>query len=204
MLFYDSPNPAPNPRRVRLFAAEKGIDLPSKEVSIPKREHKAEEYLKVNRLGQTPSLQLDDGSVITESVSICRYLEAANPDKPLFGTTPEEVARIDMWMRRIELRLMNPIGQIWVHTHPYTARVVPKQYTEFGESNRPQVTAAMKMCDEALAETPYIAGEHYSMADIILLTTIDFGVFIGLTIPDDMVHLNDWHRRVSARPSAQA
>jgi glutathione S-transferase len=204
MLFYDSPNPAPNPRRVRIFTAEKGLELPRKEVSIPKREHKAEEYLKINPLGQTPALQLEDGSVLTESVSMCRYLEALHPEPPLFGATPLEAAQIDMWMRRVELRLMNPVGQIWVHTHPWTARVVPKQYTEFGESNRPAVTGALKMCDEALAETPYLAGERYSMADIVLLTTVDFAIFIGLTLPEEFAYLNDWHRRVTARPSAQA
>jgi len=204
MLFYDTPNPAPNPRRVRIFAAEKGIALPTQMVSIRDGEHRGEAFLKVNPLGQTPALLLDDGEVLTESVSICRYLEALNPAPPLFGTGAEDVARIDMWVRRIELRLMVPVGMIWAHTHPFTARVMPHQYTDFGESNRPLVERALRMCDAALGETPFVAGEHYSMADIVLLTTIDFATFVGIEVPEELARLNDWHRRVSARPSAGA
>ena len=204
MLFYDTPDPAPNPRRVRIFASEKGIDLPTQIVSIRDREHKGEDYLKVNPLGQTPALALDDGTVLTESVSICRFLDARHPKPPLFGTTPVEIAQVDMWIRRVELKLMVPTGMIWVHTHPFTARIMPKQYTEFGESNRPLVASAQKFFDRALGETPFVAGEAYTMADIVLLTTIDFGTFIGLTIPEELERLNDWHRRVSARPSAAA
>lgn len=204
MIFYDSGMPAPNPRRVRIFAAEKGIELPSEQVSIPKGEHKSEAYRAINPLGQTPALKLDGGTVLTESVAICRYLEALHPEPPLFGRDPIDVARIEMWIRRIELRLMVPIGMIWVHTHPFTARIVPHQHKEFGESNRPVVARALAMCDDALGETPFIAGEHYSMADIVLLSTIDFGTFIGLTVPEEQARLNDWHRRVSARASAAA
>lgn len=204
MIFYDSPRPAPNPRRVRIFAAEKGIELPSEQVSILKGEHRGEAYRAINPLGQTPSLKLDDGTIITESVAICRYLEALHPDPPLFGRDPLDVATIEMWIRRVELRLMVPTGMIWMHTHPFTARVMPRQYTEFGESNRPAVARALAMCDDALGETPFIAGEAYSMADIVLLTTIDFGTFIGLTVPEELARLNDWHRRVSARASASA
>lgn len=204
MIFYDSAMPAPNPRRVRIFAAEKGIDLPREEVSILKGEHKSEAYRAINPLGQTPALALDDGTCITESVSICRYLEALHPEPPLFGRDPVDIARIDMWSRRIELRLMVPTGMIWVHTHPFTARVMPHQYKDFGESNRVLVEKALAMCDDALGETPFIAGEQYSMADILLLTTIDFGTFIGLSVPEELERLNDWHRRVTARPSSAA
>lgn len=204
MIFYDSAMPAPNPRRVRIFAAEKGIDLPREEVSILKGEHKSEAFRAINPLGQTPALALDDGTCISESVSICRYLEALHPEPPLFGRDPVDIARIDMWSRRIELRLMVPTGMIWVHTHPFTARVMPHQYKDFGESNRVLVERALAMCDNALGEAPYIAGEHYSIADILLLTTIDFGTFIGLSVPEELERLNDWHRRVTARPSSAA
>ncbi len=199
MLFYDTPDPAPNPRRVRLFAAEKGIELPTQVISIREGEHKGEAFLKVNPLGQTPALALDDGAVLTESVSICRYLESLHPEPPMFGTTPLEAAQIDMWIRRVELRLMVPTGMIWAHTHPFTARVMPKQYTEYGESNRPLVDRALTGFDKALRETPYLAGETYTMADIVLQTTVDFGSFIGLAIPEQLEALNDWHRRVTAR-----
>ncbi|MEG3180701.1 glutathione S-transferase family protein [Sphingomonas sp. LT1P40] len=204
MIFYDSTMPAPNPRRVRIFAAEKGVDLPREDVSILKGEHKSEAYRAINPLGQTPSLKLDCGTVLTESVAICRYLEALHPEPPMFGRDPIDVARVEMWNRRIELRLMVPTGMIWVHTHPFTARVMPHQYKDFGESNRVLVERALTMCDTALGETPFIVGEHYTMADILLLTTIDFGTFIGLSVPEELARLNDWHRRVTARPSSAA
>ena len=105
MILYNSPNPAPNPRRVRIFAAEKGIALPMRDLSIPAREHKADEYLALNPRGQTPALQLDDGTVIAESVAICRYLEGLHPEPPLFGTTLREQALIEMWTRRVEMIL---------------------------------------------------------------------------------------------------
>jgi glutathione S-transferase len=203
-LFYDAPNPAPNPRRVRIFLAEKGITVPTKELSIINGEHKAPEFTAKYPQGQLPVLELDDGRVIGESVAICRYFEALHSQPPLFGTDALSIAEIDMWIRRIEFTLMNPIGQVWMHTHPFTARVVVPQYTEFGESNRPKALAAMKRMDEVLKGRAYLAGEGYSMADIVLLTTIDFSTFIGVPMPKDLLSLSDWHRRVSARPSATA
>lgn len=204
MIFYDTAEVAPNPRRVRIFAAEKGIDLPRQEVSIVKREHKAPAYLAVNPRGQTPALGLDDGTVLTESVAICRYLEALHPRPALFGETPLEIATIEMWARRVELTVMAAVGAVWVHTHPFTARLPIQRFAEYGESNRPRVLEGYSRCDAALAEAPFLAGETYSMADIALLTTVDFATFIGIPLPDDHAHLRDWHARVSARPSATA
>ena len=204
MLFYNTGNPAPNPRRVRIFAAEKGIELPTKQVEIFKREHKAPEYLAVNPMGQTPCLELDDGSVITESVSICRYLDHLHPEPPLFGADARAAAEVDQMIRRTELRLMTPIANVWVHTHPLTAKVVPVQYKDFGESNRPRIDHVMREFDTVFGGRDFLAGDAYSMADIVLLTTIDFAHFIGVEMPDDAAHLRAWHDRVSARPSATA
>ena len=203
MLFYDSPNPAPNPRRVRIFAAEKGIDLSSKEVSIPKREQKAPEYVAKNPRGQTPILELDDGTVIAESVAIMRYLEAEQPDPPLFGTTAREIAEIEMWNRRVEMILMPAIAAVWVHTHPFTA-ALPGRNAEWGESNRPRVVEGMRFFDGSLEGREYLAGSAFSAADILLLTTVDFAKFIGLDMPSECANLLRWHERVSARPSASA
>ena len=203
MLFYDSPNPAPNPRRVRIFAAEKGIDLSSKEVSIPKREQKAPEYVAKNPRGQTPILELDDGTVIAESVAIMRYLEAEHPDPPLFGTTAREIAEIEMWNRRVEMILMPAIAAVWVHTHPFTA-ALPGRNVEWGESNRPRVVEGMRFFDGSLEGREYLAGSAFSAADILLLTTVDFAKFIGLDMPSECANLLRWHERVSARPSASA
>ena len=203
MIFFDSPNPAPNPRRVRIFAAEKGIELPRREVSIVKREHKAPEYLALNPRGQTPALQLDDGTVIAESVAICRYLEALQPEPPLFGATPVEIAIVEMWSRRIEMIAMAPIGAVWVHTHTFTA-ALPGRNADWGEANRPRVADAFGFFDRSLADREFLAGERYTMADILLLTTLDFARFVGCGPPQDCANLNAWHERVSARPSAGA
>ncbi|HEU0044595.1 glutathione S-transferase family protein [Sphingomonas sp.] len=204
MLFYDSPNPAPNPRRVRIYLAEKNVRVPSTTVSITSGEHKGADYLAVNPYGQTPSLALDNGAVLTESVSICRYLEQLHPEPPLFGQGALNVAQVDMWTRRVELRLMTPLAMVWAHTHPFTARVVKPQYTEFGESQRPRVVAAMKEFDRALQGREWLDRERYTIADIVLLTTIDFAAFVGVAMPEEMTALKDWYERASARPSAEA
>ncbi len=203
-LLYDAPNPAPNPRRVRIYLAEKGLSVPTKSISIVAGEHKAADYVAKYTPGQVPALELDDGTVIGESIAICRYFEALHPAPPLFGHDPLSIALIDMWIRRVELTLMNPVGQVWMHTHPFTARVVKPQYQDFGESNRPRVADAMRRFDKALAQTPYLAGKDYSVADIILLTTIDFALFVGMPMPSDASALAAWHIKVSARPSAAA
>lgn len=203
MLFYDSPNPAPNPRRVRIFAAEKGISLPSREISIPKREQKSPEFLAINPRSQTPALELDDGTVIAESVAIMRYLEVQQPDPPLFGVTPVEIATIEMWCRRVEMILMPPVAQVWVHTHAFTA-ALPGRNAEWGEANRPRVFDAMRYFDGALAGREFLAGDTFSAADILLLTAVDFAAFVGLERPSECGELTRWHDAVSRRPSASA
>ena len=203
MLFFNSPNPAPNPRRVRIFAAEKGIALDMREVSIPAREHKSDEFVALNPRGQTPALQLDDGTVIAESVAICRYLEGLHPQPPLFGTGAKEQALVEMWNRRVEMVLMPPVGAVWVHTHKFTERL-PGRIVEWGESNRPRILDAMRFFDASLAGREFLAADHFTISDILLLTTVDFSTFIGMPVPDELAHLRAWHARVSARPSAAA
>jgi glutathione S-transferase len=204
LLFYDSAMPAPNPRRVRIFLAEKHVRVPMAQVSIPRAEHRAPPYLAVNPLGQTPALAFDDGRVLTESVAICRYFEALHPDPPMFGHGAHNVAEVDMWTRRVELRLMTPLSAVWLHTHPWTARIVKPQHTDYGESQRGPVIAAMREFDHALAGTDWLDRERYTIADIVLLTTIDFAAFVGIAMPDDCADLRAWHARASARPSADA
>jgi glutathione S-transferase len=203
VILYDSPNPAPNPRRVRIFAAEKGIDLAIKPVSLIAREHKSAEHLARNPLGQTPVLVLDEGTALSESIAICRYLEALHPEPPLFGEGALEIATIEMWTRRVELALGGPVRNYWVHVHPFTAKVVPERFGDFGKANVPHAMAAMAVLDAALAKSAFIAGERFTIADIILLTTVDFAGFVGLAIPEKLTNLRRWHE-VSARPSAGA
>ncbi|MES2753434.1 MAG: glutathione S-transferase family protein [Pseudomonadota bacterium] len=199
MLFYDTPDPAPNPRRVRLFAKAKGITLPTETISIQAGEHKGEAYRAVNPLGQTPALVLDDGRVLTESVAICRYLDAVHPEPPLFGRDPAEIGFVDMWIRRVELRLMTPVAMVWQHTHPFTARVVVPQYKEFGESQRARAVNALREFDAALADRDWLVGDAPTMADIVLLSVIDFAGFIGLPLPEDASALRVWHARATER-----
>ena len=203
MLFFNSPNPAPNPRRVRIFAAEKGIALPTRDLSIPAREHKSEDFLALNPRGQTPALQLDDGTVITESVAICRYLDVLHPQPPLFGVSAVEQATVEMWCRRVEMILMPPVGAVWVHTHKFTS-ALPGRNAEWGEANRPRVFDAMRYFDGVLGVRAFLASDGYSIADILLLTTLDFAGFVGMAMSEDLTNLQQWHARVSARPSAAA
>jgi len=204
MILYGERNPAPNPRRVRIFLAEKGIDLPETRVALQRGEHKSPEHKARNSLGQVPVLELDDGSHISESVSICRYLEALHPSPALFGADAKDKALIDMWIRRVELRVMQPLGMFWVHAHPLTARLHAQEHKAFGEANRDNYAGALRWLDRELEGRDFINGASYSMADIIALTTVDFGQFTGLELPEGAEHLRAWHARVSARPSAVA
>ena len=203
MKLYGEDNPAPNPRRVRIFLAEKGLTLEHERVPLRERAHKASAFLEKNSLGQVPVLELDDGTFLSESISICRYLEGLNPQSSLFGETPKEQATIDMWIRRIELQLMLPIAHIWRHTHPLTAALLT-QYKDFGESNRPHVERTYRWLDGELADRAFIAGDAYSMADIVAVTTIQFGQFIGVPVPDDCGRVLAWLGRIAERPSTTA
>lgn len=205
MKLYGENNPAPNPRKVRVFLAEKGIEVEHVRVAIRKREHKAPEFLKKNSLGQLPVLELDDGTCITESLAICRYLEALQPKPALFGQGALEQALIEMWIRRAEFRLWNPTSQVWINADPRTAAVNPNQFKDYGEHNKKVVAGNMTWLNGELGDgREFLAGSRYSMADIVLLCGLDFAHFIGLDIPAECTALRSWHERVSARPSAAA
>lgn len=203
MKLYGAPMPAPNPRRVRIFLAEKGVDLPETPVDMMKREHKSDEHKARNSLGQVPTLELDDGTCISETVAICRYFDEVQPDPPLFGRTPVEKANVDMWIRRVEFQVMSPVGMYWRHAHPFTARLLT-QFKDFGESNKALYVGAQTWLDRELADKPFVAGETYTMADICLLSTVDFATWIGLPMEAEFANLKAWHDRVTARPSASA
>jgi glutathione S-transferase len=212
MKIYDDKQGAPNPRRVRIFLAEKGIDVPYEQVPLASGGHKTPEFLAKNPMGQIPVLELDDGTCISESVAICRYFEELHPDPPLFGRGAEERARVEMWQRRIELNLSSAVGQVWVHTHPITEALfkrnpdlglVPQK--EWGVFNRRRARSQMDFLDGVLAKTEFIAGDTYSIADISTLCTLDFGrALLDLPIPEEQENLSRWYAAVSARPSASA
>ena len=196
-------DPAPNPRRVRLFLAAKGVSVP--EVRVPLREgaHKSPEHLARNAAGQVPTLELDDGTHLSETVAICRYLEHLYPEPPMFGRTPLEQAQVDQWTRRVEFRLMNPVGMFWVHAHPLTARII-NQHKDFGESNRETVRRALLWLDGQLAGREWLATADYTIADICLQTTIDFAEWIGLEVPAEAEALKAWRGRAAGATASAA
>jgi glutathione S-transferase len=205
MKLYDENMPAPNPRKVRVYLAEKGLSVPVARVKMMKREHKSAEHMARNSLGQVPVLELDDGTCLSESIAICRYFEALHPTPPLFGTGAKAQALVEMWIRRVEFRLWAPMGQVWINDDPRTAIVNPNQFPEYGARNRKIVAGAMKWLDGELADgRAWLAGDAYSMADIALLCGVDFAKFVNMDMPEDATHLRAWHERAGARPSAAA
>jgi glutathione S-transferase len=203
MKLYNEHNPAPNPRRVRIFLAEKAISMPFVHVPMRQGAHKSAEFMLKNSLGQLPVLELDDGSTLSESIAICRYLEELHPAPALFGKDAWQRAQVEMWMRRIEFALMSRIGAVWVNTHKYTAHL-GTQYKDYGEASRVRSIKALHWLNDELKGREFLAAETFSMADIVALTTIDFATFIGIETPAELGHLHAWHARVSARPSAAA
>lgn len=194
---------APNPRRVRIFLAEKGIDVEYEQLDIMAEDHKTEAFTDLNPMQRIPVLVLDDGTAISETISICRFFEALQPDPPLMGTTPVEKATIDMWLRRVEERLLMVVANVLRHTNPRMAVLESPQVPEWGEANRPRLTWMLDVLDKELANRDFIAGNEYSLADITALVGVDFMKVIKMEI-GDRENLRRWHDRVSARPSASA
>lgn len=204
MLLYDSATPAPNPRRVKILLAEKRVEIPKKALSLVDREQKEPQYLRINPLGKVPSLVLDDGTVLTESLAICRYFESVYPKPPLFGVDPLNCAEVEMWTRRVEHIFGRAVSMIWLHSHPFNANTVKPQYKEFGESQRRAALDALAQLDQWLKGRDWLDCRAFTIADIVLLTQIDFAAFLGLEPPDKLNNLIKWYDRASARPSVNA
>lgn len=203
MKLYDGGR-APNPRRVRIFLAEKGITVPLEPVDLGGQAHKSDAYTAVNPLQQVPALALDDGTVLTESVAICRYFEALHPQPPLFGSGALAQAQVEMWNRRIEHHLLWGIVQVFRHQHPGMAAYENPQMPQWGEVNKPRVMNFLALLDAALATQPFAAGAAYSVADITGLVAIDLMKPAKLQLPPELVHVRRWYDSVNARPSARA
>jgi glutathione S-transferase len=203
MKLYDSGR-APNPRRTRIFLAEKGVTLPTEQVDIMAKQHKTPEYTAINPLQRIPSLVLDDGTVIAESIAICRYFEALRPDPPLFGSGAKEIAEVEMWNRRCEMNFMFCVASVFRHLHPSMKELEVPQLPEWAEANKPRVISFLEFLDRELASREFIAGDRYSVADITALVTVDFMKPARLSVPDTLTNVKRWHANVSARPSAGA
>jgi len=194
---------APNPRRVRIFLNEKGIDIPTEQVDLMKGEHKKDEYKKMSPLSQVPTLELDDGTYITESIAICRYFEALHPEPNLLGKDPKEIAIIEMWQRRIELLLMIGIANTYRHGHPAMA-ALEDQVKEWSEASRPRVIKMLRWFDKQMKNKEYMCLDRYTIADISALVCFDFAKWPKIDIPDDCNNLKNYYERLNSRASASA
>jgi glutathione S-transferase len=203
MKLYDGGR-APNPRRVRIFLAEKGIAIPSEQVDLGKLEQRSDAFTALNPMQRVPALVLDDGTVIAESIAICRYFEALNPEPPLFGRDALEIALVEMWQRRVELHLLFPVAMVFQHLHPAMKIMVDRQVAAWGEANKPRVTQFLRLLDGELKDRPFVAGADYTVADITAMVAVDFMRVSKLVVPDELANVKRWHAAVSARPSAAA
>ena len=195
--------PFPHPRRVRMFLAEKGITIPVEQVDVMAGEHRSPEYLGKNPEGLVPLLELDNGEYVTETVAISRYFEETQPQPALMGSGPEDKARTEMWHRRVESGLFNALITYFHHA---TEGLGDERYRnkEWGEQNKTIALNTMKKLNERLAESKFIAGDVFTIADITAVCGIDLGNMLENTIPDELVNLKRWYDEVSQRPSAKA
>ena len=203
MKLYESGR-APNPRRVRIFLAEKGIKVPSEQVDLGQLQQRSDAYTAINPMQRVPALVLDDGTVIAESIAICRYFEGVQPEPALFGRGALASALVEMWNRRAEIHLLLPVSSIFQHLHPAMKQMVNPQVAEWGEANKPRVFDFLKFLDGELKNQPFVAGADYTVADITALVAVDFMRVSKMTVPDDLINVRRWHEAVSARPSAAA
>ena len=192
-----------NPRRLRIFLAEKGIEVPTVAIDMMKGENRTEEFLALNPLGTLPVLELDDGVILTESVAICRYFEESRPDPNLFGATQIGRAQVEMWNRRVELELVKPMSDQFRHLSPFWEGRL-RQFPDYGEAARAAALQTMAWFDRELAGRAYLAGDRYTVADISAQCAVLLGKNTGAAIPDDLQNLNRWWGEVSSRPTARA
>lgn len=210
MKLYDMTQ-APNPRRVRIFLAEKGIDIAREEIDIPSGANRQPAYLAINPRGVIPTLVLDDGDIIDESVAICRYFEILQPEPNLMGRDAKEAATIESWQRRIEFDGMFNAGAIFRNTAPrFATRAQPgsgpdlPQIPALAERGRALLPGFFDMLETRLENREFLAADRYTIADISAQVTVDFARWVKFAIPDANANTRRWYDSVSARPSAKA
>jgi glutathione S-transferase len=197
--YYHTPR-APNPRRVQIFLAEKGIEIETVEVSIMEGAHKQPAYLEKTGSPQVPALELSDGTVLVESPTICRYLETHYPEPNMLGRDPLETAVIDMWQRRIELRLMMTIAACFRHTNPHMA-ALEDQCPDWGAVNAGRIDDRLAELDSQLQGREWFAADRLTIADITGVVAVDFLRLVKREVPEEMTALREWHARMRERPS---
>lgn len=203
MKLYDGGR-APNPRRVTLFLAEKGVSIETVPVDLGKMEHKAPLLSRLNPLQRLPVLELDNGTVLSESVAICRYIEALHPEPALFGHGALEQALVEMWNRRVELNFFLPVSFAFRHIHPAMKDWENPQMPEWGEANKPKAIEFLRLLDQELGQRRHVAGEAFSIADITAHITVGFMKPAKIAMPEELENVKRWYAEVSARPAFQA
>lgn len=203
MKLYDGGR-APNPRRVRIFLAEKGIDVPLVPIDMGAMGHRSQEITERNPLQRLPVLELDDGTILTESVAICRYFEELHPEPALLGEGALGKARVEMWQRRMEMHFLLTVANAFRHTHPAMKEWEVPQVAEWGEANRPKAIEFLNLLDRDMADREFIAGDSYSIADITGMIGIDFMKPARIELPRELSNVRRWYEAVSSRPSARA
>ena len=209
MKFYDC-RTAPSPRRVRVFLAEKGINIETVQVDLGSGEQFSEAFRKVNPDCVVPALELDDGSYISEVLAICQYVEELHPEPALLGQTPEERARVSMWNAKVEQQGLWAIADAFRNSakglsgHAVTGPDAYPQIPELAERGRKRVEQFIYRLDGQLASNLFVAGDNYSMADISAMVVVDFAGWIKISVPDDAINVARWYAQVSKRPSAAA
>jgi glutathione S-transferase len=203
MKLYNHPM-APNPRRVRIFAAEKAIQLQKEDIDLLSRQNRTPQFLAKNPSGGLPVLELDDGTCVSESVAICRYLEGLRPEPSLFGRNLREQVEIEMWNRRMELELFATVGSVVRNTNELFRGIFP-QFPDYGNAQRAVVEQRLERMDRELEGREFIAGERFTIADITALVAIDIAAMMANIRPGPQSkNLARWHQAVSSRPSASA
>jgi glutathione S-transferase len=203
VILYDGGR-APNPRRVRIFLAEKGVHVPLSPVDMVAMGHKSDDLTRRNPLQRLPVLELDDGTILAESVAICRYFEEIYPEPALFGRGAPGKAHVEMWNRRLEFNLLGTVAAVFRHSHPAMLEWEVPQVKEWGEANRPKVLEFLQILNRELEGRAFVAGDQYSVADITGMVAIDFMKPAKLLVPEELTHVRRWHAALKARPSAEA
>jgi glutathione S-transferase len=202
MKIYNS-SVAPNPRRVRIFLAEKGIEVPYQEIDLAKAENRQPEFRRINPLATVPVLELDDGTHIAESIAICRYFEELYPDPPMLGVGAKDRANVEMWQRRMEFTLLGPIADAFRLQHEFFKGRI-RQCPEYAAIRKQDALERLGWLESELNGRPFVAGDRFTVADITAMVAIDFGRLSNIRIQADQQNLSRWHKEVSARPSAAA
>src|SRR5262249_14348543 len=200
MRLYLDAGRAPNPRRVRIFPAEEGVGLPVQAVDLGAQVHKTAAFRAINPMQRLPALVLDDGTVIAESIAICRYIEALHPAPPLFGEGALEQALIEMWQRRVEFHLLGVVSSVFRHLHPAIAPLEVPQVAAWGEANKPRVMDFLAFLDAELRQRPYVAGARLFVAHTPTVVALHFLKPAQLPGPASRTQERRWHPRGSARP----